>query len=160
MNTRPNRTDVVAAARDLRLRTLSQNPNPLDCFIYLASLRDYNTGLYYHDGLASRFSEEVACEALAVCHREAFRQLTSSSLEDLVSQMEAYMASIHTSRGEFIAAWRTLEPYRVAIPVNTDPLAAEFLFSNLKVALAILETRLSIRPMTEPGAWPRPSLVH
>jgi hypothetical protein len=69
------------------------------------------------------------------------------------------MASLHTSRGEFLAAWRKLEPYRVAIPVNTDPLAAEFLFSNLKVALAILETRLSIGPMTEPGAWPRPSLV-
>ena len=155
----PKRIDVQRAAHDLHLRTLSKIPRPLDRLIYLASTRDYNTGLYYHDGLAARFSEEVACEALADCHREAFRELTSSSLEDLVSQMEAYMTSIHTSRGEFIAAWRKLEPYRVAIPVNTDPLAAEFLFSNLKLALAILETRLSIGPMTEPGAWPRPSLV-
>ena len=55
--------------------------------------------------------------------------------------MEAYMASIHTSRGEFLAARRKLAPYRVAIPVNTDPLAAEFLFSNLKVALGILDRR-------------------
>jgi hypothetical protein len=137
----PKRMDVQKAAHDLHLRTLSKIPRALDRLIYLASTRDYNTDLYYHDGLAARFSEEVACEALADCHRAAFGELTSSSLEELVSQMEAYMASIHTSRGEFIAAWRTLEPYRVAIPVNTDPLAAEFLFSNLKVALAILDHR-------------------
>ena len=92
----PKRIDVQRAAHDLHLRTLSKIPRPLDRLIYLASTRDYNTGLYYHDGLAARFSEEVACEALADCHREAFRELTSSSLEDLVSQMEAYMASIHT----------------------------------------------------------------
>lgn len=141
MNTRPNRTDVVAAARDLRLRTLSQNPNPLDCFIYLASLRDYNTGLYYHDGLASRFSEEVACEALAVCHREAFRQLLKSSLEDVVGQLESYMTASAGGPGEFIAAWKNLKPYLVAVPAETDPLSADFLCSNIKIALAILECR-------------------
>ena len=69
-------------------------------------MRDYNTGLYYHDGLASRFSQEVACEALADCHREAFRQLVGCSLEKLVCQMEAYMASTHTSPAEFLAAWK------------------------------------------------------
>src|ERR1700680_1871503 len=143
----PKRIDVEKAAHDLHLRTLSKIPRPLDRLIYLASTRDYNTGLYYHDGLAARFSVEVACEALADCHREAFHELTSSSLEDLVFQMEGYMASTHTSGCEFIAAWRKLERYRVAIPVGTDPLSAEFLFSNLKVALAIL------------GARPRPSLV-
>src|ERR1700694_1662270 len=155
----PKRMDVEKAAHDLHLRTLSKIPRPLDRLIYLASTRDYNTGLYYHDGLAARVKQEEGCGALAFCHGKAFRELTSSSLEDLVSQMEAYMTSIHTSRGEFIAAWRKLEPYRVAIPVNTDPLAAEFLFSNLKLALAILETRLSIGPMTDPRAWTRPSLV-
>jgi hypothetical protein len=153
------RIDVQNAAQDLHSRTLSKMPRALERLIYLASTRDYNTGLYYHDGLAACFSEEVACEALADCHRKAFHELSSSSLEDLVSQMEAYIASTHTGAGEFIAAWRKLEPYRVVIPVDTDPLLAEFLFSNFKVALAILETRLSIRPMREPGAWPRPSLV-
>src|ERR1700730_17234256 len=77
----PKRIDVQRAAHDLHLRTLSKISRPLDRLIYLASTRDYNTGLYYHDGLAARFSEEVACEALADCHREAFRELTSSSLK-------------------------------------------------------------------------------
>ncbi|MGH9714213.1 MAG: hypothetical protein ACRD5M_13025 [Candidatus Acidiferrales bacterium] len=140
MTVQPKRIDVEAAARDLRLRTLSQIPHPLECFIYLSSLRDYNTGLYHHDGLASRFSEEVACEALAVCHREAFRQLLTSSLEDIVGQLRAYMNASSGEPGEFIAAWKNLKPYQVAVPAESDPLSADYLCSNLKVALAILES--------------------
>jgi hypothetical protein len=136
------RMDVEQAARDLRNRTLSDIPRSLDRLIYLASMRDYNTGLYYHDGLASRFTQEVACEALAQCHREAFAQLVGCSLRDLVGQMEAYIDSTHTSPRDFVAAWKKLEPYRVAVPVETDPVSAHLLFSSFKIALAILETRL------------------
>jgi len=140
------RMDVQHAAEDLRSRTLSEMPRSLDRLIYLASMRDYNTGVYYHDGLASRFSHEAACEALADCHREAFRQLVDSSLEGLVCQMEAYRNSTRINPTDFLAAWKKLEPYRVAVPVDTDPLSAEFLFSSFKIALAILEARLQPRP--------------
>jgi hypothetical protein len=143
--------DVQQAADDLRRRSLSEFPRPLDRLIYLASMRDYNTGLYYHDGLASRFSQEVACEAMADCHREAFRQLVGCSLEDLVAQMEGYMASTHTSPADFLTAWKGLEPYRVAVPVESDPLSAQFLFSSFKIALVILESRLNQRS-GEPNA--------
>ena len=146
MSSMPRRMDVQQAADDLRRRTLSEIPRSLDRLIYLASMRDYNTGLYYHDGLASRFSQEVACEALADCHREAFRDLVGSPLRDLVCQMEGYMDSTHTSPSEFLTAWKKLEPYRVAVPVETDPLSAEFLFSSFKIALAILEARLHPAP--------------
>lgn len=151
MSSLPRRLDVLQAAEDIRRRTLSELPRSLDRLIYLASMRDYNTGLYYHDGLAARFSQEVACEALADCHREVFRQLVSCSLENLVCQMEAYMKSTHTGPREFLAAWRKLEPYRVAVPVEADPLSAQLLFSTFKIALAILEARLNPRP-GEPGA--------
>jgi hypothetical protein len=139
--------DVQQAAEDLRRRSLSDLPRPLDRLIYLASMRDYNTGFYYHDGLASRYSQEVACEALADCHREAFHELVGCSLEELVAQMKGYMASTHTSPTDFLTAWRGLEPYRVAVPVETDPLSAQFLFSSFKIALAILESRLNPRPV-------------
>jgi hypothetical protein len=142
----PRRMDVQQAAEDLRRRSLSDLPRPLDRLIYLASMRDYNTGLYYHDGLASRYSQEVACEALADCHRQAFRELIGCSLEEIVAQMQAYMASTHTSPADFLTAWRGLEPYRIAVPVEIDPLSAQFLFSSFKIALAILESRLNPRP--------------
>jgi hypothetical protein len=138
------RMDVQKAAEDVRLRTLATMPTVLDRFVYLASMRDYNTGLYYHDGLAARFSPEIACEALSDCHREAYRELISCSLQDLAGQMEAYMESSQTRPQDFIAAWGALEPYRVTVPVQTEPFSAEFLFSNFRLALAIVEERLGM----------------
>jgi hypothetical protein len=149
--------DVLAAADDLRRRTLADMPQPLGRLIYLASTRDYNTGLYYHHGLALRFSEEAACEALADCHREAFEELVAATLEDLVYELEAYLKSTRVAAGDFIVAWKGLEPYRVAVPVGIDSLSSELVFSNLKVALAILEERLMARP--KPGASLLPSPV-
>jgi|SRR5580658_1541057 hypothetical protein len=146
------RMDVERASDDLRRRTLGGISRTLDRFIYLASTRDYNTGLYYHDGLASRFSTDVACEALANCHRETFHQLVAAPVEDLVDQMQGYMASSQSRPQDFVAVWKGLEPYRVAVPVETDPFSAEFLFSNFKVALAIVEERLQQPPRSIQGA--------
>jgi hypothetical protein len=138
--------DVLEAAQDFRRRTLVHLPQPLERLIYLGSTRDYNTGLYSHQGLALRFSQEAVCEALADCHRQAFNDLLSASLEGLVRQMEGYVKSTHASVKDFIATWRGLEPYRVAVPVGTDSLSSEFVFSNLKIALTILEEHLTLPP--------------
>jgi hypothetical protein len=144
MSWRTKREKVELAAEDLRRRTLAEIPRALDRLIYLASMRDYNTGLYYHDGLAERFGQEAACEALADCHREAFRELLRTPLRDLVAQMEAYLQATRTSSFDFVTTWKKLEPYRVVVPVQTDSLSSEFLFSNFKVALAILADRLHL----------------
>ncbi|HTZ72655.1 MAG TPA: hypothetical protein VMB47_01935 [Candidatus Aquilonibacter sp.] len=143
---------VHEAAEDLRRRTLAQIGRPLDRLIYLASMRDYNTGLYYHDGLASKFGDDVACEAIAECHREAFHELVSLPLEVLVGQMESYMKTMQTAPSDFLAMWKGIEPYRVAVPVGADQLAIEFLFSNFRIALSILGERLHGRRPMEPGA--------
>lgn len=149
MRWRTKRENVELAVEDLRRRTLSEIPRSLDRLIYLASMRDYNTGLYYHDGLAERFGQEAACEALADCHREAFRELLKTPLQELVAQMEAYVKATRSSPFDFVTAWEKLEPYRVVVPVQTDSLSSEFLFSNFKVALAILGARLHpVQPAT------------
>src|SRR6202041_3375154 len=159
MNTPAKHTDVLAAADDLRRRTLADMTQALGRLIYLASTRDYNAGLYYHQGLALRFSEEASCEALADCHRDAFNELVAASLQDLVHQLKRYADNSKASLSEFIGAWRELEPYRVAIPAGADSLSSELLFSNLKIALSILETRLMAPWVGKPSASPRPSFV-
>jgi hypothetical protein len=152
--------EVVRAAEDLRRRTLAGISEPLDRLIYLASMRDYNTGLYYHAGLSTRFGDDVACEALADCHTEAYWDLLASPLQSVVAQLESYASRSGTTAGEMIATWKGLEPYRVAVPAKSDPLATEFVCSNLKLALSILESRLPGRPQTAvSAASPRPSPV-
>ena len=137
----PRRIDVQQAANDLRGRTLVKIQRPLDRLIYLASTRDYSTGIYHHDGLALKYGAAVACEALADCHREAFQDLLACSVKDLVCQVEEYMRAAGINTGEFLTSWKKLEPYRVAVPVETEPLSGDFLFCNLRAALAILEAR-------------------
>src|ERR1700684_1252275 len=157
MSSPAKRMDVLAAADDLRRRTLVEMRQPLERLIYLASTRDYNTGLYYHQGLAARYSEEAACEALAGCHREAFEELVDASLEELVHELDAYLQSTRVAPGDFIVAWKGLEPYRAAGPGGICSLVGGCVFASLKVALAILESRLAVRP--DPGASRHPSPV-
>jgi hypothetical protein len=64
---------VQEAYDDLLRRTLARIPSDLGRLIYLASMRDYNTGRYHHDGLAARFSPAVAREALEMAHHNVFR---------------------------------------------------------------------------------------
>jgi hypothetical protein len=135
-----SRIDVDSASRDLKSRTLAGIPTEIGRLIYLASTRDYNTGNYYHDGLACRFSEEVASQALRTCHREIFKRLLACPLENLVEQLGLYLQSIQGRSREVISAWKKLEPYRVTIPLDSDPLAVQLFFSNLKIALAVLES--------------------
>lgn len=130
---------IAKAAEDLRNRTLSEIPGEMAQLVYLASTRDYNTGHYYHDGLAFRFGDRAAGSALAECHKEVFRKLALTSLEDLVRQLDSYLTSSPSQRAEILENWRKIEPYRVTIPLGCDPLLARLFFSNVRIALAILE---------------------
>ena len=98
--------------------------------------------------MAADFVDLLAWQEGVALVRDVVRvapQLRGRGAEEVVDQLEAYMASTHTSPADFVAAWKGLEPYRVAVPVESDPLAAQFLFSTFKVALAILESRLNPR---------------
>ena len=132
---------MEAAIQDLQGHTLGNLSGTIAQLVYIASTRDYNTGQYYHDGLAFRFTEEVARAALAAHHKKIFRELVFCPLEDLVQQLDLYMRSSRVLRADFLELWRKIEPYRVTAPVDCDPLSVELFFSNLKIALAILQTR-------------------
>lgn len=135
---RLKRTDVEAACEDLRNRTLAKIVHEIGRLIYLASTRDYNTGRYYHDGLAFQFSEEVAERALAQAHQEVFLSLALGSLENLANELRLYFCSLGPDPKEIIQTWEKLEPYRVTIPIDSNPLMTSLFLSNIRIALAIV----------------------
>jgi hypothetical protein len=141
MSGRVSRMDVEAAREDLNKWTLAKIRLDFARLIYLASTRDYNTGRYYHDGLAFQFSEAVAAQALSDAHQEVFMDLALSPLKDLVDQLQAYLRSVGAESDDVIRVWDRLEPYRVAIPTESDPLTTSFFLANVKIALAIVESR-------------------
>ena len=138
--------DVKAAIEDLKNRTLAAIRGELTQLVYLASTRDYNTARYYHDGLASQYTPEIAQSALAACHQEVFQKLLFTSLENLVNELEIYIQSTRERPEEVLEAWGSLQPYRITIPRNCEQLLADFFFSNLRVALAILHARRESLP--------------
>ena len=132
---------VQDAYDDLLNRTLSRIPCELGRLIYLASTRDYNTGNYYHEGLASRFNPDVARKALEIAHRQAFYKISAFALEDLVRDLQTYLQASRENPGDFLRTWQKLEPYRIAIPTDVNLTVARLLTSNLRLALAILRFR-------------------
>jgi hypothetical protein len=143
---RLSRMDVQAAFEDLKNRTLSGMGTEFARLIYLASTRDYNTGRYYHDGLAFQFSEETAGKALAEAHTEVFLDLALGSLESLVDQLQLYLRSVGAEPGEIVRVWEKLQPYRVAIPMDSDALTAALFSANVKLALTVVESRQKGQP--------------
>jgi hypothetical protein len=132
---------VREAMEDLENRTLSAFSCPLLRLVYLASTRDYNSGRYWHAGLADEFSSSVAASALERWHWKVFDLLAVRPLDSLVGDVEAYAAAIGTPAEELLATWRRLRPFQVLFPLTADPLKADLFCSNVKLALEILAHR-------------------
>src|SRR5260370_15496326 len=141
MNLASKNVEIEPAVTDLRNRTIARLHGGFSRIVYLASSRDLNTGHYSHDGLAFHFSESVASKAMAVCHAEIFDRILYCSLEELIEELQGYISSTAERPGDVLQSWKHLGSYRVTIPSECDELEAEVFLSNVRIALAILETR-------------------
>ena len=132
--------DLADFINDSLLATL---PNDLTRMIYLASLRDCNSGLYLHPELSHQRGLHAADRAFRICHEQIFRRLLTTRLRDYVLQLEEY---IRYTRGETITmlkTWKSLQAYRATVPVGAPPTSAELFFLNLSIALEILSQQNS-----------------
>jgi hypothetical protein len=142
---------VQEAYDDILRRSLSKLSCDLGRLIYLASTRDYNTGSYHHDGLAARFSPEVARKALEIAHRQVFYKVSAYSLQELVEEIEIYFGSSHEEPERVLLTWQKLEPFRIVVPVEVNPVVSRLFLSNIRLALAIFRFRQQPNP-SDPSA--------
>ena len=135
--------DVGRIIEEVRERSLA----PLACemakLICLSSTRDYNTGRYQHDGLDWRYRDKDADAALRALHTQIFESLVVAPLKTLVSDLEAFFGMTLTDRSTATKIWKNLEPFRIAVPEDSDELTRKLFYSNIRIALAVLENRQS-----------------
>ena len=113
-------------------------PNDLTRMIYLASLRDCNSGLYLHPELSHQHGIPAVDRALRLCHERVFRGLLAARLPDYVMELQEY---IRYTRGEthtVLNTWKCLQAYRATVPLAALPLSSELFFLNIAIALEIL----------------------
>jgi hypothetical protein len=118
---------------------LDDLPNDLTRMLYLASLRDCNSGRYLHPQLSQRMGVEEADHALSVCHREIFRHLLNTPATGYALQLEEYIRYTRANRSVVLDTWRSLQAYRSTVPVHTTPIYCELFCLNVELALTILK---------------------
>jgi hypothetical protein len=118
---------------------LSTLPNDLTRLVYLASIRDYNSGTYRHSLLSKQFNSLTMHRAFDLWHQEVFARLLTNSICNYVAQLEGYLRYSRAERRQFIATWKSLQAYKAAIPLRVPRRACETFFLNVQTALTILE---------------------
>lgn len=126
---------ITHCERDAGLDVL---PNDLTRILYLASLRDCNSGCYFHPQLSVRIGTEVADQVLRACHDQCFGRLLTTPASGYVRQLEEYIKYNRTEQSAVLKTWQALRAYRAAVPVRTLPIYCELFCLNIELALIIL----------------------
>jgi hypothetical protein len=128
-----------------QVASLDNLPNDLTRMLYLASLRDCNSGRYLHPQLSSKMGVEKADHALSACHDQLFRRLLTTPISAYVLQLEEYIRYTRADRRIVLRTWQSLQAYRSTIPVQALPLYSELFCLNIELALTILnDSRFSL----------------
>lgn len=126
------------AAADLWRNTLSHIPTSFGRLVYLASLRDPNTGAYLHHGLAQVFGAAESDLILRRSHGEAFSEWLSLDLERQKADLDAYLVDLGEDRRAIVEAWLSISPYRNLIPVAVSEPERMFYLSDFETLLELL----------------------
>src|SRR5205814_9115520 len=105
-------------ANEYWARDLSNIPTSYGRLVYLAGLRNPDTGQYeYYGSDANR--RVLASRVLKRLHEEIFKEWVGYALERKKADIEIYIAGIdQVDKTELIDAWLRLTPYKNLVPAS------------------------------------------
>jgi hypothetical protein len=115
-------------------------PNDLTRMLYLASLRDCNSGRYLHPQLSPAVGADAIDNALRACHEQVFRRLLVTPTPGYVVQLKEYVRYANAETRTILVTWESLQAYRATVPVLALPMHSELFCLNVDLALTILQS--------------------
>ena len=120
-------------------RTLSQIPSMFGRIVWLASLRDPNTGVYEHHGLAVIFGREAASKALRLSHLACCRDWLRTGLEQRMEDLRLHLESQPGTPAEVIGNWQELAFWRSILPTSFRGAERALYLSDVEILLSLLQ---------------------
>jgi hypothetical protein len=124
-------------------RTLSLIPSIFGRLAWLASLRNPNTGLYEHHGLAVLFGKEGSNKALRLSHLVCCREWLNSSLEEQMADLRLYLSTQPEHPGEVIDNWQELGFWRTILPASIRGAERALYLAEVGTLLTLLRSEAS-----------------
>jgi hypothetical protein len=131
--------EVEQVVRDFEERTLTGLSGYFNKLVYLASLRDYNTGRYHHYGLESKFSEASVDRGLHQSHVKVFEEMVSLPLKEQTEDLLNFFESLKEDKTRLVRVWRQLKTYQILSPEDCHPLARDLFDKNIEIILRVLK---------------------
>jgi hypothetical protein len=126
------------ALADLWKHTLSRIPTLSGRLVYLAGLRDPNSGTYRHHGLITAFGRDEAVRALRQSHQETFQAWLNLSLAHKNEDLRSYLISLDHPQEEVVEHWLQSGAYRNYMPASVLEMESELYCSDMGMLLELL----------------------
>jgi hypothetical protein len=125
---------------DLWLRDLSHIGSSYGQLVYLAGLRNPDTGKYEYYGSTGHSSGVEANRGLKRHHEAIFRHWVSYPLEKKKADIEVYITGIdQVDQAELIDAWLRLTPYKNLVPASIQGPERQKHISDFEAILGLLK---------------------
>jgi len=138
-STEANESLDQRAIADVWRNTLSQIPSVFGRLVYLAGLRNPNSGRYDHHGLALVFGAEHANRALKKSHKQVFTEWLAFNLEHQLADLNLYLTDLPEDKKTVLQAWTRLRPYRNVLPSNARSVDRRLYLTELETMLDLLK---------------------
>jgi hypothetical protein len=148
---RPTAKLERSALADLCKNTLSRIPTVSGRLVYLATLRDVNSGTYRHHGLITTFGRDEAVRALRDSHRATFQSWLRLTLAEKNEDLRDYLMALDDPQEEVVEHWLQAGVYRSYVPAGAIEAETDLFCRDLEILLELLRNE-AVRRRPRSGA--------
>jgi hypothetical protein len=125
--------------QDLWTREVSLIRTSYGRLVFLAGLRNPDSGRYEYYGCPDSTSSSSVSQALGRLHEEIFRAWVTYPLERKKAEIESYIAGLDIESADLIDTWLRLTPYKNLVPGSIQGPERQKHVSDFEAILGLLK---------------------